>query len=88
MITIATNIAAALLVVGAAASVIRIVLGPSIADRMVALDTLLFLGVGALGVYVVRTGDATYVPVLVVAVLIAFVGTVVVARYIEAETDR
>jgi multisubunit Na+/H+ antiporter MnhF subunit len=55
---------------------------------MVALDTLLFIGVGALGLYIVATGDTTYVPVLVVGVLTAFISTVVVARYIEAETDR
>jgi len=86
--TAVTTIAGVLLVIAATASVIRIVLGPSVADRVVALDTLLFIGVGALGVYVVRTGDTTYVPVLVVAVLVAFIGTVVVARYIEAETNR
>lgn len=85
---VVTTIAAVLLVIGAAASLIRIVLGPSVADRMVALDTLLFIGIGGLGVYVVRTGDTTYVPVIVVAALIAFIGTVVVARYIEAETRR
>jgi multisubunit Na+/H+ antiporter MnhF subunit len=55
---------------------------------MVALDTLLFIGVGALGVYIARTGDTTYIPVLVVAVVTAFVSTVVVARYIEAETGQ
>jgi len=85
---IATTIAAVLLVIAAAAAVIRIVLGPSVADRMVALDTLLFVGVGGLGVYVVRTGDTTYVAVLVVAILVAFIGTVIVGRYIEAETER
>ena len=85
---IATTIAAVLLVVAAAAAVIRIALGPSVADRMVALDTLLFTGVAGLGVYIVRTGDTTYVPVLVVAILVAFIGTVVVGRYIEAETER
>ena len=88
MMLLATTIAAGLLTIGAAASVIRLLLGPSVADRMVALDTLLFMGVGALGVYIVRTGDTTYVGVLVVAVLIAFIGTVIVARYIEAETER
>jgi multicomponent Na+:H+ antiporter subunit F len=85
---VVTTIAAVLFVVAAAAAVIRIVLGPSVADRMVALDTLLFAGVGGLGVYVVRTGDTTYVPVLVVAILVAFIGTVIVGRYIEAETQR
>lgn len=86
--TIVTGVAAILLVVAAIASVVRIVAGPSVADRMVALDTLLFTGVGGLGVYIVRTGDTSYVPVLVVAVLTAFVSTVVVARYIESETGR
>ena len=85
---VATTIAAVLFVIAATVSVIRIVLGPSVADRMVALDTLLFVGVGGLGVYIVRTGDTTYVPVVVVAILVAFIGTVIVGRYIEAETER
>lgn len=85
---VATAAAAALLLVAAVASVARVVIGPTVADRMVALDTLLFVGVGGLAVYIVGTGDTTYVPVLIVAVLIAFLGTVVVARYIEAETER
>lgn len=85
---VATWIAGALLAVAAVASVVRVVRGPSVADRMVALDTLLFVGVGGLGVYVVVTGDTTYIAVLVIAVLTAFISTVIVARYIEAETDR
>lgn len=86
--TIAVILAGILLAIAAAAAVVRVALGPSVADRMVALDTLLFIGVGALGLHVVATGDTTYVPVLVVGVLTAFISTVVVARYIEAETDR
>jgi multisubunit Na+/H+ antiporter MnhF subunit len=85
---IATSIAEALLALAAVGAVVRVVLGPSVADRMVALDSLLFIGVGGLGVYIVATGDTTYVAVLVVAVPTAFISTVIVARYIEAETDR
>ncbi|NNC91829.1 MAG: cation:proton antiporter [Acidimicrobiia bacterium] len=85
---VATNLAAALLALAALATVFRVVRGPSVADRMVALDTLLFIGIAGLGAFVARTGNTTYVPVLVVAVLTAFVSTVVVARYIEAETKR
>ena len=76
------------LALAALASVIRIVRGPSVADRMVALDTLLFIGAGALGLYIVATGDTTYLAVLVVAILTAFLSTVIVARYIEEETKR
>lgn len=85
---LATNMAAFLLLLAAAGAVVRVVRGPSVADRMVALDTLLFIGVAGIGTFIVRTGDTTYVAVLVVAVLTAFVSTVVVARYIEAEMDR
>ena len=85
---IATNLAAVLLAVAAAGAVFRVVRGPSVADRMVALDTLLFIGVAGIGAYIARTGETTFVPVLVMAVLTAFVSTVVVARYIEAETER
>jgi multicomponent Na+:H+ antiporter subunit F len=86
--TVVAALAGVMLAVAAVAAVVRVVRGPSVADRMVALDTLLFIGVGGLGAHVVATGDTTYVPVVVVAVLIAFLGTVVVARYIEAETER
>lgn len=84
----ATTIAAGLLAMGAVGAIVRLARGPSLADRMVALDALFFTGIGGLAVFIVRTRDATYVPVFVVVVLIAFLGTVVVARYIEEETDR
>ena len=84
----ATNVAAVLLALSVLATVIRVVRGPSVADRMVALDTLLFIGVAGIGVFIARTGQTTFIPLLIVAVLTAFVSTVVVARYIEAETER
>lgn len=83
-----TNIAALTLALAAGACLVRLVWGPSVADRMVALDTLLFVGVAGIATFIVRTGDTTYIPILVVAVLTAFVSTLVVARYIEAETQR
>ncbi len=81
-----TPIAGGILLIAAALAVLRMVRGPSVADRMVALDTLLFIGVGGLSLYIVDTRDTTYVPVLIVTVLTAFLSTVLVARYIEAET--
>lgn len=85
---VVTTVSGILLALAALAALIRVVRGPSVADRMVALDTLLFIGAGALGLYVVATGDTTYLAVLVVAILTAFISTVIVARYIEEETRR
>lgn len=86
--TIAVGVSGVLLALAAFGALVRVLRGPSVADRMVALDTLLFTGAGALGLYVVATGDTTYLALLVVAVLTAFISTVIVARYIEEETDR
>lgn len=86
--TVAITISGFLLGLAALAALVRVVSGPSVADRMVALDTLLFAGAGGLGLYIVATGDTTYLSVLVVIVLTAFISTVIVARYIEEETRR
>ena len=62
---------------------LRLVRGPSLADRIVALDALLILIVTGIAVDAARTGEGTYLDVLVVAALLGFVGTVNVARFIE-----
>lgn len=81
----ATNAAFAVFALSGALTVYRLWRGPSLADRMVALDALLFTGAGSLGTYVVRTGETAFVPVIVVVALVAFVGTLVVARAIESQ---
>lgn len=86
--TAATTFALAVFAVAGGLAVIRLWRGPSLADRMVALDTILFTGAGALGTYVVRTGETAFVPVIVVIALVAFVGTLVVARAIESQASR
>ncbi len=83
-----TTVALSLLGISALLTTLRLLRGPGLADRMISLDTLLFQGAAALGVLVVHTGDFTLVPLLVVIVLIAFAGTVVVARTIETGTRR
>jgi multicomponent Na+:H+ antiporter subunit F len=84
----ATTFALTVFAVAGGLAVIRLWRGPSLADRMVALDTILFTGAGALGTYVVRTGETAFVPVIVVIALVAFVGTLVVARAIESQASR
>jgi multicomponent Na+:H+ antiporter subunit F len=63
--------------------VYRLLRGPSLADRVIALDGLLVAGASAIAVDAIRTGSGAFVPVVVVVTLIGFVGTSVVARFIE-----
>ena len=78
-----TTLAFAGILVSAVLCMLRLVRGPSLADRIVALDALLILVVSGIAVDAARTGEGTYLDVLVVAALLGFVGTVNVARFIE-----
>ena len=57
--------------------------GPTVVDRVIAVDGMIVAGVAALVVYAMRTGIGSFVPVAIVASLVGFVSTSVVARYIE-----
>lgn len=57
--------------------------GGSIADRIVALDTLLIVVVSGLAVQAARSGDTSFIDVMVIAALLAFTGTALVAKFIE-----
>lgn len=83
MLETVTGIALVLLLVAAALCVIRLVRGGSLADRIVALDTLLVVIVLGLAVLAARTGEDTYLDAMVVAALLGFTGTSLVAKFIE-----
>jgi multicomponent Na+:H+ antiporter subunit F len=62
---------------------VRLVLGPSTPDRVVALDLIATTAVGLIGVYAVAVNESIYIDEAVVLALIAFLGTVAFAHYIE-----
>jgi len=84
----AAAIAFGLLLLGIIGSFVRMVRGPSFADRVVALDMITVLMVGFAGVYVVATGRDEFLDVAVVIGLIGFLGTVAFARYAERQNQR
>ena len=75
-------VAFAFLGAGALLALVRLARGPSLLDRVVATDVLLVIISAGLAVYAGLARDPTVVPVLVVVSLLAFVGSVSVARYI------
>lgn len=68
-------------IVGYVARILRP--GTSLADRMVALDSMLIASVGMLAAFTAHTGRADHTDALLVISLLAFLATVTVARYIE-----
>ncbi|MFP3913928.1 MAG: monovalent cation/H+ antiporter complex subunit F [Actinomycetota bacterium] len=83
MIDIATAISLAILLAAAALAVFRMVRGGSLPDRIVALDTLLVVIVMGLAVLATRTGRDTFLDAMVVAALLGFTGTSLIARFVE-----
>lgn len=61
----------------------RVALGPSLPDRVVGLDLLSSVTVGFIAVYAVVSGEIIYIDVAMVLALIAFLGTVAFAYFIE-----
>jgi multisubunit Na+/H+ antiporter MnhF subunit len=65
----------------------RLLRGPSLADRTMALDGLLVVGVSAIAVRAMQTGVGSFTPVAVVLTLVGFISTAVVARFIEGQGE-
>lgn len=83
MITVAASIAFGFLSLAAMLCLIRLLRGSSLADRIVALDSLLLIVVSGLAVQAAVTGDDTYLDAMVVAALLGFTGTGLIAKFIE-----
>lgn len=73
---------AAVLFLAAACTLVRIVRGPSMLDRAMALDVLLAVIMAGLGASAVADGDTWVLPTLLALSLVAFVGSVAVARFL------
>ena len=61
----------------------RLVHGPSLPDRVVAMDLLAALGIAMIVVYAIATDQAVFLDVALVLALISFLGTVAFAFYID-----
>lgn len=75
----------ALIGLGAIAVLVRLLIGPTLADRIVATDLLLTLLMGAAAVESARSGEQVYLIVMVVVAVVGFLGTASVARYMETK---
>lgn len=63
----------------------RLLRGPSLADRIMALDVALICLMGAITVDAANRDDATYLVLLVVLAIVGFTATVTASRFIEQE---
>jgi multicomponent Na+:H+ antiporter subunit F len=62
---------------------LRLVRGPTLPDRVIALDLFAVLSSAFLTIYAIDTNQEVFLDVAIVLALIAFLGTVAFALYIE-----
>ena len=82
-----SSVAFVMLFIGAGCFMYRLVRGPSLPDRVVGLDGLLSTIVITIVVAASRQSSGITIETVLVAVLVGFVGTVALARFIERRGD-
>ncbi|MEW9616074.1 cation:proton antiporter [Shinella sp. S4-D37] len=60
----------------------RVVKGPTLPDRVVALDMLVAIAIGFIAVLAIRTGFNLYIDIAIALGLVGFLATVAFARFV------
>jgi len=82
MINYAVTIGFACLAVALALNLWRLLKGPTISDRIVALDTMVINAIAIIVLIGIETADDTYFDVAMLLAMVGFVGTVAYCKFI------
>lgn len=83
LLSLATWAVLALLSLALFMALVRLVRGPLLPDRVIALDLTVAAFLGVSVVFAIRTGQAVYLDVAIVLTVISFLSTVAFALYLE-----
>lgn len=82
MLSLTTMVALVILGLALILATIRIIIGPTLADRVLALDVLTMVAMGFVGTIAIRTGLTLYLDIAIALALLGFLATVALARYL------
>lgn len=85
---LATQLALAATAVAVLLTFLRLVRGPSVADRVLALDAMVVFGIGLIALLAIDTRHSAYLDVAIALGLVGFLATVAFARFIEQSSRR
>ncbi len=83
MVEIVCSLIVFMLIVAFGATFARVVIGPTLADRVIALDMAATIVVALILTHCVQSGSVHYIPAAISIALLSFVGTVALAIYIQ-----
>jgi multicomponent Na+:H+ antiporter subunit F len=76
-------IALVLTLISIAIAILRVLLGPTIPDRVVGLDTINTLVIASMILFGVVNKEVIYIDVAIVYALLSYVTTLFIAKYLE-----
>lgn len=82
------GIAFAGLLVASTAAVYRLLIGPTLADRIIGLDVLLICLMSGVAIDAAASNDTRWLNLLVVIAIIGFTATVAATRFMERDAAR
>ena len=82
MLDTALSIALALITLAWGLNLYRLIIGPSLPDRVLALDTMYINSIALIVVYGIQVDSKLYFEAAMLIALIGFVSTVAVAKYV------
>jgi len=88
LVVAASRFALIVLLISIALALVRLIKGPAAADRIVALDLISVLIVAFLAAYSIYAGETSFLDVAIGYALIAFLGTVALARFLMRSAQK
>jgi len=82
------NAGFAMVMLAVALGFVRLAIGPSLVDRVVALDMLTVIIVAFCGLYAIFAAEPAFLDVAIVLALVGFLATVALARFAERARIR
>jgi multicomponent Na+:H+ antiporter subunit F len=83
--TIVAMVAGAMLLVAALLALIRVVIGPTMLNRVMAVEVIVAVVVGGLALEAAYNQHTTTLPILLALAMLGFVGATSVARFVAKE---
>lgn len=84
ILVLAAEISLGLLLLALLLTLVRLWRGPTLGDRIMALDLMMVLAVGFIAAFAVLTGFTLYIDIAIALGLVGFLSTIALARYLAS----
>jgi multicomponent Na+:H+ antiporter subunit F len=81
LVSFSASIALVMLGLAMLISIVRVIIGPTLSDRILALDVLTVTAMGFVAAIAISTGLMLYLDIAISLALLGFLATVALARY-------